>query len=183
MSQASIPVCEPVELRAGDSWNWNRTVTDYSAADGWTLTYSIIGPSVLHLDSNSITADGAGWQVRVVRTRTEPLQPGRYDWYAFVSDADERYEIGRGSLSVTQNVAAMGDGRKSFARRQLEVVEAAMEGRLTADIESYAINGRAVSKIPYAQLRGEYVRLSWEVWGEDNPGVAYPDIEVAFGPA
>lgn len=183
MAQAVIFDYEPVELRAGDTWSWNRYVTDYTPAAGWTLTYSFIGPTVLHLTSAEITAQSSYWQVRVPMAATEKLKPGRYAWYAFVSDADERYQVGEGSFVVLENVQAIGDGRISFARQQLEIVERALTGRLTADIESYSINGRAVSKIPFRELLALRVLLITEIAGEENIGGAERDSEIAFVPA
>ena len=51
---------------------------------------------------------------------------------------------------------------QTHAERTFAVIEAALEGRLTKDLESYQIAGRSISKIPVETLmkmRGRYAGL------------------------
>jgi hypothetical protein len=41
---ATVPTDIPATLIAGDTWQWTKYVNDYSAADGWVLTYYLSGP-------------------------------------------------------------------------------------------------------------------------------------------
>ena len=38
----TVPTGEPTELVAGDTWTWDRSLADYPAAGGWTLTYVFV---------------------------------------------------------------------------------------------------------------------------------------------
>lgn len=40
----------------------------------------------------------------------------------------------------------------THAQRMLDAIEAALEGRVTADVQSYQISGRSITKIPIAEL-------------------------------
>jgi hypothetical protein len=80
--------------------------------------------------------------------KTAPLLPGTYQWAAFVTKAGERYTADEGVLVVERNLstAAAGDAL-SHAEKVLPIIEAAIAGRLTADIES-TDQRQAGQKIP-----------------------------------
>jgi hypothetical protein len=125
------PNTEPTQLRAGDTWAWTRSLPDYPAS-AWTLTYHFRN-STSYFDVVA-AADGDDYAVSVATATTSGHAPGWYDWIAFVADADERYQVGSGRLEVLQDVAASVpyDGR-SFARRMLDYIEAALENRASTD--------------------------------------------------
>ena len=39
---APIPYTEPARIVAGDTAKWIKTLADYSAADGWVLSYTLV---------------------------------------------------------------------------------------------------------------------------------------------
>jgi len=43
-------------------------------------------------------------------------------------------------------------GNPDHARNMLNAIEAVLEGRITADVESYSIAGRSITKIPVSEL-------------------------------
>ena len=53
---ATIPTKEPLTIRAGDTIKWTKSLDDYIASDGWTLSYSFRGTGGM-IDITS-TADG-----------------------------------------------------------------------------------------------------------------------------
>lgn len=127
-----IPTSEPQTLRAGDSWQWIRAdLSDYPAST-WSLVYHFRNASAF-FDINA-SASGDAFAVDVVPATTAALTPGRYDWYAFVSDGTDRHQVGSGATEVLADVAtgAAFDGRQ-WAQRMLDYVEAALENRATKD--------------------------------------------------
>ena len=40
---ATVPTKEPLTIRAGDTIEWTKSIDDYKASDGWTLSYSFRG--------------------------------------------------------------------------------------------------------------------------------------------
>ncbi len=66
----------------------------------------------------------------------------------------------------------MADTETTHARRMLNAIEAALEGRASKDTESYTIEGRSLSRTPIPdllRLRAIYRR---EVAAEENPSAA-----------
>ena len=57
---------------------------------------------------------------------------------------------------------------RSHARRVMELIEAAMEGRVPNGMESYSIGGRSINKIPLNQLRELYEKYKQDVVMEEQ---------------
>lgn len=144
---AAVPTTEPTSLRAGDTWAWTRSLADYPAS-AWTLTY-YFRHATSHFDVVA-TADGDDFAAAVAKATTAGVVPGYYDWSAFVSDADERHQVGQGRLQVLPDLAAAypHDGR-SFARRMLDAIEAALESRADSDqldLINASLEGRSLAR-------------------------------------
>lgn len=128
----TVPTSEPSQLRSGDTWQWRREdLSDYPAST-WTLTYYFRNASG-YFDV-AASADGDLFAVSVAAATTAAYTAGWYDWYALVSAGTERYQIGTGRIEVLADVSAAVafDGR-GWARRMLDLVEAALLGRATSD--------------------------------------------------
>jgi len=152
---------EPLKLVAGDRWQWRRDDLGDFPASSWTLTYYF--KSATAQFSVVAVADGAAFAVNVLPATTADYAPGEYQWRAYVSQAEDRREVDRGSLTVDPNFAsaAIIDTR-SHARKVLSAVEAVIEGRASKDQESYSINGRSLNRTPIndlLQLRKTYRAL------------------------
>lgn len=177
----TTPTTEPVQLTAGDSWAWDRSFSAFPAADGWSLTYHLRGAASLDI---AAAVAGAGFEVRVPATSTSALPAGSYRLAGYASNGAERIEVYNAVLTVLPNFAAAGaDAGLSHAERTLRIIEAAIEGRISSDMESYQVNGRAITKIAtpeLVRLRGHYAS---RVWRERNPGRLGATVEVSFGVA
>lgn len=177
----TTPTGEPAEIVAGDSVRW-RIVdhTDYPQSEGWVLHYRLVGVSAL--ESPDITAvwqttgdDKDHWLVTLATSATDALAAGRYNLVKrFVGSgahAGREETIGSdGKLSGPAFVVAVkADPRtaiagdfQTHAEKTLALIEAVLEGRITTDLESYTIAGRAVSKISVRDLyalRGKYAAM------------------------
>jgi hypothetical protein len=128
----TVPTTEPAALRAGDTWVWRREdLGDYPAST-WTLTYYFRN-ATSHFNVTA-SADGDAFAVEVAGATTAGYAPGKFDWFAFVSDGTDRHQVGEGRFEVKPDVAnaVPYDGR-TFARRMLDYVEAALENRASSD--------------------------------------------------
>lgn len=156
----TTPTTEPTQVTAGTNWAWDITDADYPPSDGWTLSYAIRGATAADkLDVEATPdADEAVYQVRVAAA-SSAISAGLYHWAKFVEDVDgNRYERGRGTLRVLPDFGA-ADTYQTHEQTVLAVLDAAIEGRLTSDMEQFSIRGRSVTRIPIAELkklRGEY---------------------------
>jgi hypothetical protein len=128
----TVPTTEPTDLRAGDTWAWRREdLSDYPASV-WTLTYYFRN-ATSHFNITA-AADGDTFEVEVAGATTAAYAPGWFNWFAFVTDGTDRHQVGEGYFEVKPDVAnaVPYDGR-TWARRMLDYVEAALESRASSD--------------------------------------------------
>lgn len=173
------PTREPTELTAGTTVEWDRELAAYPPADGWTLQYAIRGPVDLDVEAE---AAGDLYRVRLAAADTEHLKAGTYRLYGFVERGPDRFIVYEGDLAVRANpIEAVGHA--THAERVLEAIEAAIEGRLTSDLEEVTINGRSVKHIPMRELVRLRAIYAAEVAAERNPGRFGQRVEVVFARA
>jgi hypothetical protein len=84
-------------------------------------------------------------------------------------------------MNIEPNVSIAAAGAfNSWEERTLAVIEAALSGRLTADIQSYQIAGRAVTKIPVGELLQIRGTLQAKIWRQTHPGQLGVPYKVEF---
>jgi len=178
----SVQFGEPTELIAGDSWQWNRRVADYPPSAGWDLVYAFAGPGTLP----DITADKNlqedYFEVRATPSETDKFIGGPYDLAAYVTNGTDRHTILQAFVQIVANIDERARTR-SHVLRVLEVVEAALEKRLTSDMESFSINGRAVQRhsLPELQrIRGLYLSKLRRMQRRER-GIFGEKVGVRFG--
>lgn len=178
---APIPTTEPTTFAAGETVEWTKSIADYASTDGWTLIYSIRGPSVFADVTATGNSDGS-YSISIPVSTTTGLSAGTYKWASHAYKAGPpilRYAIARGVIVVTQDLTA-ATTVKSHAAQALEVIEAALTGRLTSDMQSYAIAGRSILKIPINELYALRAKYRAELWKERNPKRSNPLRSVTF---
>lgn len=180
-----IPTNEPTELRAGDTWKWNRTdkVSDYPSPT-WTLKYRFKNPS----GGFEITAsaDGAGgFSVSVDKATTAAYTPGVYQWQAEVDNGTERHTLERGgSLTVVADffsgsASAAYDGR-SHARKMLDLIKTALETfGANPVMKSYTIGTRTYTRAEIPDLLRLKQTYEQDVAAEDAAAALANGIGVA----
>lgn len=182
---APTPTTEPSQLIAGDTAKWLKTLADYSAADGWTLTYTLVNASTkITFDA---MASGSDFMVSVPATTTTGWSAGDYSWRSQVSRDGEVYTVARGSVTVQPAFGAAVDAR-SFARVALANIESYLKDANNLAAARYQIAGRELHKIPRGELLKERDKWKAEVAREDaatNLAAGLPDrrrVMVRFGP-
>lgn len=177
------PTREPRQFIAGDTIQWTKQLADYPPADGWTLHYKLNGPSTLSEDVD-VDVSGDMYEVTIPAAATAfpAFVAGAYRMIGYVDNvAGERHTIYRADIEILPNVAAVSYANlRTHDEKMLAAIQAALEGRSSADIEQYQIDGTAITKIPMErllQLQGIY---QYKVWRQANPDVAFPSIEMAF---
>lgn len=169
-----IPSSEPSSIFAGDTVLFTKTISDYPSSDGWILTYSFRGPS--SLADQVATTSGSGYAVTIPVSATAPLLAGTYYWNARVSKAGEVHTVARGVLTVTLVAGALV---LSHNEKMLAAINAALEGRVVADMQQYTISGRMVTKIPFEKLMHYKGVYEAKVYRDRTPGQL--GVNVAFG--
>lgn len=168
---SDIPTNEPLEVRAGLTWQWRRDdlTADYPASV-WTLTYWFKKTGSTGANFNIVaTADGDAFSVNQAPSDTQGRTAGDYTWSAVVSKTGAAHEVDAGRMEVKARYdqAANLDDR-SHARKVLEAIEAVLEGRATKDQEEYTIGDRSLKRTPITDLMAMRDKYRGEVFQEDQ---------------
>jgi hypothetical protein len=155
------PVGVPATLVAGDTLLFSVSYGDFPVSEGWLLSMSIVGAGQLQTTAGEITEDdGVTWTVTVPASRTATLnsQPGVYRWFHYMtgsgSYAGIRYTVAEGRIEILANPAQAQNGDFRFQEeKDLEVIDAAIAGRITDDMKAYTIRGRQVVMLELSELR------------------------------
>ncbi len=158
---------EPEKLTSGVTWKWKKTISDYPASE-WTLTYYLRKDGAT-ATSFSAAADGDSYLVTVAAATTAAYASGIYDFIGWVIKGTEKYEVFNSMIEVLPNPTnTSAYDPRSHARRVMELLEAAMEGRVPNGMESYSIGGRSINKIPLSQLRELWEKYKQDVVMEEQ---------------
>lgn len=156
---SAIPL-EPTQLRAGDSWNWIRQFLNYPSAI-CSLSYILNSPTGRFVfPAGSITPDASGvaFLIQLSPTETASVAPGTYDFIAVLTDASatppQQVTLALQSVTVLANIAGATAGvdTRSFIKKTLDTIEAAISGNTRPDIQQYMVNGREIHKISPIEL-------------------------------
>lgn len=161
---APIPDIEPEAINAGDTAAWLIDLADYPPSEGWALTYTLANAANRY--TFNATASGSSFLVTVPAATTAAWVAGSYAWRAQVSYSGEVYTVRQGNITIAPSFGAAVDAR-SLARRQLDAIEAVLEGRASSAVAEYTIVGRAVKNIPLPELLALRDRLRFDVQRED----------------
>jgi hypothetical protein len=173
----------PEHFPAGTTVKFTRSLDDFSPSDGWT--YAIYLNGLTQKFNKAGTVLNNIFQIEFLPADTASLNPGpfRYAERLTNSGTGEVYDITGDELviNIEPNVSSAAAGAFNTAEeRMLAIVEAAISGRLTADIQAYQIAGRSVSKIPIAELRQIRGELKASIWRQNHPGQLGIPHRVAF---
>ena len=169
----------PESFAAGTTVKYTRTLTDYPANGGWTLTLYLAGATVL---SVAATPSGADHAVTLTPAQTATLATaGVYRWTERVNNATEKYDVASGTVYVTQNIATAAAGDlQTFEEKALAIVEAALLANVGSDIVTYQIHGRAVTRETRLEALAYRNKLRWDVARQRNKGKAGRTRRVSF---
>lgn len=150
----TIPTNEPLELRAGDTWEWRREDLDDYPAGTWTLTYRFKnaagGFEVV------ASADGVDFAVTVTAATTASYTAGTYTWAAQVVNGTTKKTVDTGTLKVLPNLfagsASTASDQRTHAKKVLDAIEAVIEGRASLDQEEFQIGGRMLKRTKLSDL-------------------------------
>lgn len=98
-----LPTTEPTQIIAGDTLAWSKTLDDYPANDGWTLTYYLRGPAAYTITT---TADDAAHVAAATTAETSLYTPGEYRLFGFATTGSTRYKVYEKPVTVFADVAS-----------------------------------------------------------------------------
>lgn len=146
----------PLLFTAGQTVKFTREFGDFSNAD-WDYKIYFNGASAVFNAAGVVTDGVNGWLITLTPTLLN-VPAGIYRYAERLTNADspptgDVYTVGEGvaEIGIDPSTAAAG-AYLTYWEKTLAIVEAAITGTLTANLQSYQIAGRAVSKIPPDQL-------------------------------
>lgn len=167
-----IPTTEPLELVAGDSWQWRREdLVDYPAPT-WTLVYRFKNAS----GGFEITAaaDGAEFAISVPSATTATYAAGVYQYAARVSDGTTFTTVREGAVTLTASLfagtASAALDLRSDAQKGLDAINAALLAKATNDQMEYEISiggsARRIRRCSIPELLQARAAYQADVWRE-----------------
>ena len=158
----------PTVWTAGDTIEWDVSVDDYPATDGWVLTYELKNKNS-SISTITAAADGSDYTVSIPAGTSDDYTAGDYHYQAYVTKSGNRYTVDSGKITILKNYEDAGnyDGR-SHAKIVAEAIESVIEGRASKDQESYTIAGRSLARTPIEDLLRLRDRYRAEVVREDR---------------
>tara|TARA_B100000427_G_scaffold314290_1_gene307312 strand:- start:435 stop:1019 length:585 start_codon:yes stop_codon:yes gene_type:complete len=151
----SIPEKEPVTIYKGETVVWNRKdLTDYpvgSYAMSWTARLESNGGTAF---SATVTEVEDYYKFTLDNSATGGYTTGDYFWVLKVTQSSDSEEliIDSGKITVKDNYFGSTGDTRSHAKIMLDKIESILEGRADADVSSYSIQGRSLSKISINEL-------------------------------
>ena len=151
----SIPEKEPVTIYKGETVVWNRKdLTDYpvgSYAMSWSARLESNGGTSF---SATVTEVEDYYKFTLDNSATGGYTTGDYFWVLKVTQSSDSEEliIDSGKITVKDNYFGSTGDTRSHAKIMLDKIESILEGRADADVSSYSIQGRSLSKISINEL-------------------------------
>jgi hypothetical protein len=172
----------PERINAGTSVELTLGYPDYPADDGWTLVLYFNGTTANSVTINGadVVANGKNFDVTITAAKTSTMGTGApadgsgLKWIARVTKGSIIKDADEGDVIVDPDPATAG-AYQSQAEKDLAAINAVIAGRITSDLESYQIGGRALTKTPLKNLLVLRSSLEARVNAEKRGG--------AFGPA
>ena len=150
-----IPEKEPVTIYKGETVVWKRTdLTDYavgSYAMSWQARLESNGGTTF---SATVTEVDDYYKFTLDNSATGGYTTGDYFWVLKVTQSSDSEEliIDSGKITVKDNYFGSTGDTRSHAKIMLDKIESILEGRADADVSSYSIQGRSLSKISINEL-------------------------------
>jgi len=153
---ANSPTIEPERIVVGDFIQWRRTDlgTDYPN-DAYTATYVARitggGSSEIQIAGTAYNSD---YLFSASSSVSANFVAGFYHYQLeMVRNSDsERIVIDNGTFTAVVDLDVNGTDPRSHAEIMVDKIETVLQGRADADVLSYSINGRSLSKMPPNEL-------------------------------
>ena len=151
-----IPEKEPISFYKGETIVWKRTDigSDYDPSSHSMVWEASLESNGSTRFSATVTESGTEYTFTLDNSNTSGYTSGDYFWVLKVlqTSDSETLVIDSGKITVKDNFFATTGDTRSHAKVMLDKIESILEGRADADVSSYSIQGRSLSKISIAEL-------------------------------
>jgi len=153
------------KLFAGYDSRRTYTLENYSA-DTWTLSARLVGSSgSVDIAAANASGSGTAWTLTIPATSLADLKAGTYTLQLIATDGTTT-EIA--ASEIVQLAAATDTDLRSSAQKQLEAIDALLEGKASKDQSSISYNGRSISRLTWEELQNARDRVARQVQRETD---------------
>lgn len=152
---ANAPTTEPHEFVIGDFIQWKREdiVGDYPVATHsatWVARIATGGSTEIIVNA---TEASTYYLFTISSATSATFAKGHYHWQLEITETSSgnRIVIDRGTLDIHYDLDDNVDPR-SHAQIMVDKIESILEGKADADVASYSINGRSLTKMSFDDL-------------------------------
>lgn len=153
---ANAPEGEPDEIVVGDFIQFKRTdlVDDYPTATHSAEYVARItggGASEIKLAG---TETATHYLFTVTSAESELFTPGFYHWQLEITEtaSGNRIVVDRGTFTAVVDLDVNNTDPRTHAEIMITKIESILEGKADADVASYSINGRSLTKMSFDDL-------------------------------
>lgn len=145
---ADPPTFEPDCLVVGDTWQWEKTLTDFSAAD-FVLTYYFVELAANPKKFNIIATDNGGvHSIDEDEAATLLIEPGNYTYIGRVVGSGDSFTVITGQVEILPNLALDFTDPRQHDQIVFDALEAVLENRATSDEQQLKIADREIRLMP-----------------------------------
>lgn len=153
----AAPATEPTQFVAGDLVMWRRAddLTTQYLGGMYRLSYAFRpaagGAVVVTIEATDAATE---WRASLSAAVTATMAVGRWYWSAYLTRISDsaRLQVDDGQLVIEANRVVDPSDTRSHARKVLDSIEAAIEGRAGDTVQSYTIGGRQINKMSPDEL-------------------------------
>ena len=147
---------QPEKIVIGDYLLWKRTdlVSDYPLAD-YSMEYVARLTAGGNTEIKVAATETNGTYVFEVDSSTSAnYVAGFYHWQLEVTKTStgDRVAIETGTFTAVEDLDVNGADPRTHAEIMITKIQTILEGKADADVSSYSINGRSLTKLSYEEL-------------------------------
>lgn len=123
---------EPTSIRAGDSYSWQRSFSQYPASAGWVLSYRLVSQSSGEAYSISSSGSGDNHVVALSAADSADYLEGQYTLVGAIAKGSERVTIYIDACTVLPDLMhAAANDRRGAAQKIVDAIDSWMSTKAT----------------------------------------------------
>lgn len=155
---ANAPEGEPKQVVVGDFIQWKRSdLTDYPTSEGYTAEYVARitggGSNEIKLPQSASSTDDY-YLFTVDSDTSASFITGLYHWQLEITQtsSDNRIVVDTGDFQAVPDMDNNQADPRIHAEIMVAKIETILEGKADADVSSYSIAGRSLTKMSFNEL-------------------------------
>lgn len=156
---ANAPEGEPTEIVVGDFLQWKRSdvAQDYPTSSGYTAEYvaRITGGGATEIKLPQAAGSTDDYYLFSVSSVTSAeFVPGLYHWQLEITQTSSgnRIVVDIGDFTAIPDMDDNQADPRIHAEIMLDKIQTLLEGKADADVSSYSIAGRSLTKLSFQEL-------------------------------